>query len=153
LAANAIVEQEVALYYPDLSLNKLTKVNKTLEININDRARSVVLAILAGPPANYSDLWRPFGEDVKFYDSTKQGSVCYINLSREFLSAISSDPEIEKLQIYSIVNSVTLPSLKALQAKKVQFFIENKKIQPGDYKGVLDLSAELSFDASLVLEE
>ena len=150
LTSNAIVAQEVTLYYPDYNLKKLVPINKTLQININDRARSVTLEILSGPPAERPELSKPFADDVKFHDATKQGSVCYVNLSREFLTSLSGDPEIEKLQIYSIVNSLTLPNLKALQAKKVQFFIENKRIS--DYKGGLDLSAELVFDESLIEE-
>ncbi|MCE5230346.1 GerMN domain-containing protein, partial [bacterium] len=71
--------------------------------------------------------------------------IVYIDLNREFLQAPNQSPAMERLAIYSIVNSfmLNLPSLKG-----VQIMIDGQVVRSA--WGWMDISSPLGPDLSLV---
>lgn len=144
------IKQTVTFFYPDYNTKNLKKSDITIDIDVNDSAKNIVDEFFK--PTQAKDIVPSlFSEDVKILSIIKKDTTCYIDLSRSFLTAVSKDETIEKLQIYSIVN--TLTHSKLLNVRQVDFLVENKRIKEGTYGGKLDLTKSFSFNEYLLNEQ
>jgi len=143
-----VVKQKVIIYIPDYTEKHLKEVEMTLDLNVDHPQRNVVENILNGFEIDGQQI-QIFADGIKVKGAeTQSSSVCYIDMSPEFLTNISQDVELEKLQIYSIVNS--LAKLKMKTIKEVQFLVDNKRIDMEKYRGKIDLSVPLTYNEEIV---
>lgn len=142
--------QEVKLYFADLKnmgleveertiqVRRITPVNRDQEL-----AKYLVEELVLGPSTEGLSATIP--SETKINEVVLDRNICYVNLSKEFISKHVDDEFIQKLTIYSIVN--TLTSLDSVS--KVQFLIESEKIE--NFKGGYDLSNPIDPLESLVI--
>lgn len=110
------------LYFADKKKTKL--VREYRKINITDTQpveQYIVSELIKGPRnENNSALLSP---DTGVISVETTEGTCYVNFKQDFISKNMTASEVEKLIIYSLVNSLT----EREHIKNVQFLIEGKK--------------------------
>ncbi|MCR5210400.1 MAG: GerMN domain-containing protein [Lachnospiraceae bacterium] len=131
----------VRLYFADESGRKLESLMQKVEYSANEtKERMIVGRLIAGPDTMGYYPTVPQGTKVNSINVTD--GVCYLDLSKEFLSGeVSVSPEVT---VYSIVNSLAEVS----GVRKVKILVDGKDV--GAYRDSVDLSGMLSRDLSLL---
>lgn len=110
------------LYFADKKKSKL--VREYRKINISDTKpveQYIVYELIKGPKnENLSSL---LSADTGVISVETTDGTCYVNFKQDFISKNLATSDVEKLTIYSIVNSLT----EREHIKNVQFLIEGKK--------------------------
>ncbi len=112
----------VKLYFKSQNENLLDFEQRVVTVpGTKSVEKSVVTELLKG--STNPDLANTIPTETKLIDiEVKDGGVCFVNLSKEFLEKASTDFNTNNFAIYSIVNSLTeLPDITS-----VQFMIEGK---------------------------
>lgn len=112
------------LYFANKKKTKL--VREYRKINITDTQpveQYIVSELIKGPRnANSSAL---LSSDTGVISVETTEGTCYVNFKQDFISKNVSASEVEKLTIYSLVNSLT----EREHIKNVQFLVEGKKTE------------------------
>lgn len=127
--------ETVKLYFANSDYTKLLEERRTIEVNPNEPIEKyVVEQLISGPKEenHYSTI--PTETKIRSINTEKSDSMCYVDLSSEFVSRHIGGEKQELMTIYSIVNSLT--NLETI--KKVQFLIEGEK--QNEFKGNVDFS-------------
>lgn len=112
---NAYAEAEFHLYFANQQGNALVEVSRAVVYNSNiSMERQVMEELVKGPDEQQKDGYSTINPAVSILGVTVTDGVCYVNLSREFLTPLSGvTPEVT---LYSIVNSlVELPNVNKVQ--------------------------------------
>lgn len=121
ISPDKIQQETVVLYFANKD-NKLIaeerniefKQNKTMELHI-------VEELIAGPTKNNALKTIPL--ETKIRNIKTEDSICYVDLSSDFINKMPTNQQQQTLAIYSIVNSLT--NLDTVN--KVQFLIDGEK--------------------------
>ena len=120
---NAYVDAEFCLYFANETGDALTEVNRNVIYNSNiSMEQQVVEELIKGPlkegQTGSEDGYPTINPAVTILGVTVRDRVCYVNLSKEFLTPVYD--VTSQVALYSIVNSlVELPGVN-----KVQFSID-----------------------------
>lgn len=145
IAPEKINYRTMTLYFTDSKGEYLYGEQRLLELKQSqDIEYQIVEQLLSGP--ENANLVSPIPSSTKLINTTTENGICYVNLSSAFLNKGSSSG-VNKLQIYSIVNSLTALD----NVDQVQFYIDGQKVT--DSVGEVDISKELSGDESLIKEQ
>lgn len=140
-------EEPYKIYFADEQGLGLVPEERMIEVGSNQTAeKSIVEQIIKGPSSQ--GLVRTVPPDTKINDVRTDESICYVDLSADFINKFEGGSTAERLAVYSIVNSLTeLPYIK-----KVQFFIDGSKVS--DIKGhLMDISAPFESNKDLILNQ
>ena len=116
---NAYAETEFSLYFANEAGNALTKVKRSVVYNSNiSMERQAVEELIKGPKKGGNDGDEPgyptINPAVTILSVTVKDRVCYVNLSKEFLTPVYE--VTSHIVLYSIVNSlVELPGVNRVQ--------------------------------------
>lgn len=114
---NEYEEAELILYFANEKGNKLKQTMKTIVYDQNIPLEKEVINELIKGPGEGRGLYPTIPSNTKLISVSVKDSVCYVNVSEEFLKL--ENEVSEEVQIYSIVNSLAeLPTIS-----KVQFSI------------------------------
>lgn len=115
---------EIALYFPNTDATKLVKETRIVAQNDNTSLPQLVINELMRDSASvmHDAL---FPENVKLLSVETKDTVCFVNLSKEFLNKRADGESEEIVSVYAIVNSLT--ELEGIT--KVQFLIEGQKVE------------------------
>lgn len=128
--------EQVILYFSDEQELKLVPENRLVEVKQRESLETqIVEQLILGPKEKGHFSTIP--SETKIRNIKTEGSICYVDLSNEFISKNTGGSSADLFTIYSIVNSLT----ELEEVNKVQFLIEGEKIS--DYKGSLDISKPL----------
>ncbi len=125
------------LYFIDKTSNKLVLEQRSnIYANPNiTREYYIVDELIKGTTTEGSYSAIPKG--TKLINVETDNSICYVNLSSDFVSKQPNDEAMNRLSVYQLVNSLTL--LDNVDA--VQIFIDSKKVE--GFKNGVDLSESL----------
>ncbi|MDR1531676.1 MAG: GerMN domain-containing protein [Clostridiales bacterium] len=138
--------QTIKLYFADIKINRLAPEGRMVQVNPDQpREKYVMEQLLAG--TTQSGLSNVIPPETKIISVKTDEGICYVNLSADFISKQSGSPEIVRLSVYSIVNSLT----ELGNVKKVQFWIDNKVVE--GFSGIFDLSKQIDRDESVIRGE
>lgn len=141
LSPDKIEQEKIILYFAN-EQNFLVEEDRNIEAKQNKSLElQIVEELIKGPTLENHIQTIP--QETKIRNIKTEDAICYVDLSNDFISKISNDETLNKLCIYSIVNSLT--ELDAIN--KVQFLIEGEKI---NLYGNLDISKPLGRDESLI---
>lgn len=130
----------ILLYFPSYDVTSLKAEDRLID-NRDSIEKSIVKEIIKGPMTEgKSQIVSP---KTKVKKIKRQGNMVTLNLSKDFLKPINSNPEENYFKIYSIVNSLTeLPGIQY-----VDLYVENKHISKftgyEDYKGLLSRNRKI----------
>lgn len=115
---------QMTLYFAQKGTNYLDTEKRVVSLKENDIVERVILnELISGPTTE--NLVKTIPADTKVLSVETKDSVCYVNLSREFIDKFSGTQNEELLAVYSIVNSLT--ELKNI--KSVQFLVKGEKVE------------------------
>jgi len=117
---NAYETAELVLYFADESGTVLLPEDRTVTYRMDTPVEQLVVEqLIAGPQAaGHKAVISP---DTRLLSVSVNENICYLNLSREFLTAIpDQDPY---LTIYALVNSLS----ELLSVQRVQIAVEGSK--------------------------
>ncbi|MBQ4517413.1 MAG: GerMN domain-containing protein [Clostridia bacterium] len=122
--ADALAEDEsnVTLYFSDLNAEYLVREIRRIKVPRGDSMEKLVLAELINGPKSQNGA-RVIPAETKILSVETKESICFINLSEEFVTKNNVGTSAERLTVFSIVNSLTELS----NIDKVQFLIEGEK--------------------------
>ncbi len=112
---NAYAEAEFHLYFANQQGDALVEVSREVVYNSNiSMERQVMEELVKGPDEQQKGGYSTINPAVSILGVTVTDGVCYVNLSREFLTPMGGvTPEVT---LYSIVNSlVELPNVNKVQ--------------------------------------
>jgi germination protein M len=137
--------QQVKLYFADQT-QLLAAEERYIWVNPDQPVeRYIVEQLISGPDREGSSPTVP--PETKIRSVRTDKGTCYVNLSPEFISRHNGGAVLERLTVYSIVNSLTeLPGVT-----KVQFLIESERVS--DFKGTIDLSKLFERDETVIMGE
>lgn len=144
---NAYAETDFSLYFANEAGNALTKVKRSVVYNSNiSMERQVVEELIKGPQTggeNGDEAGYPtINPSVKILSVTLKDRVCYVNLSKEFLTPVYD--VTSQTVIYSIVNSL----VELSGVNKVQISIEGET--DVTYRDSVSLAAQFERNLDLV---
>jgi len=114
---NTYEKVELNLYFAAESGKQLVKVLRPIEYNSNiSLERLVVEKIIGGPEGE--ELYPTVNPNTKIISITVKDNICYVNLSKEFLTTQSD--VLPEVTVYSIVNSL----IELQSINKVQISVE-----------------------------
>lgn len=131
----------IELYFGSSDNTGLVKEQRMVDIKDNETIEKTVINELLKGPNNEAQRLLP--TDVKLLSVETKDKLCYINLSKEFLS-ISEQKAY--LAVYSVVNTLT----GQWQSNGVQFLIEGERTAG---IGRVSLAEPLRFDGAIVVKE
>lgn len=121
ISPDKIQQETVVLYFANKE-NKLVAEERNIEFKQNKSMElHIVEELIAGPIQNNTLKTIPL--ETKIRNIKTEDSICYIDLSSDFINKMPPDQQQQTLAIYSIVNSLT--NLDAIN--KVQFLIDGEK--------------------------
>ena len=128
----------LVLYFADETKNGLITEKRVVDIKDNESVeKTAVIELLKGPEKKGVKLLE---DSIKVQRVEVKDGICYLTLSKEFLSLPS---ETAELCVYSLVNTLTgLPEISF-----VQFFVEGEK---ADELGDVILTEPFSYNSDLV---
>ena len=115
-------QQYITLYFADSDGAALAEEERKITINEKEKIEMQAMKELIKGPAD-KNLNRTIAAETKILSVETKESVCFVNLSQEFVARHPGGTMGEQLTIYSIVN--TLTSLEGIE--KVQFLVEGQK--------------------------
>ncbi len=120
--AESTKEENLVLYFPDKNAVNLLRVERVAPLIDNSMEKTIVHELIKGP-AN-DDCISTIPAETKIISVETKDSICFVNLSAEFISKHSDGSVAETFTVYSVVNSLT--ELEGVES--VQFLIEGKKV-------------------------
>lgn len=137
---------QVTLYFMNEDRTKLVKEDRTLSLGMTEPlSMAIMKALIEGPKEEGHLPTIPDG--TKVTDIVLEEGVCYVDLSAEFQLNHEGTEQLEKLTIYSVVNSLS----SVRQIDQVQFLINGEKVPY--YKSYVQIDHFLQPDMELVQEE
>ena len=134
---------EVTLFFVNRDGTALRRERRELSLGITDPLfKAVVNALISGPNSSDAIATIPAGTVLK--DIFVKNGVCYVDFNAEFQKNYLGGETLEKLTIYSIVNS--LCSISGIN--KVQILIDGKRVDT--YQFSVSLRNFLDRDLTLV---
>lgn len=123
---NAVFEQNVSFFYPDIADDKLYYEDKTIKFNTNDTTIGVLES--AYKEATKNNLRKVISENSKI-NSMKLGSdnILHIDFNSAFMTEMNAGAMYESLILQSIANTFG----KYYNVDKVSLTIENKIYESG----------------------
>lgn len=135
--------QTVTLYFCDRSGNELVSEQRSLEVKKSITLEyQIVEQLIAGPDKKM--LRNTVPQDTDIRDIKTEDSICYVNLSRDFIDNTPLGVESELVKIYSIVNSLTELS----SVDRVQFLIDGEKVN--EISDGIDFSKPFSRNTEII---
>lgn len=131
----------IELYFGASDNNGLVKEQRMVDIKDNETIEKTVINELLKGPNNEAQRLLP--TDVKLLSVETKDKLCYVNLSKEFLSI---SEEKAYLAVYSVVNTLT----GQWQSNGVQFLVEGERTAG---LGKVSLAEPLRFDGAIVVKE
>lgn len=122
--ADALMQDEsnITLYFSDLNAEYLIPEIHQIKVRRGESLEKLVMqALINGPQSSRNGPTVP--PETKILSIETKDSVCFVNLSSEFVTRNNVGSTAERLTIFSIVNSLTELS----GVDKVQFLIEGEK--------------------------
>lgn len=102
---NAYQEADLILYFANKEGDKLVQTTKSIIYSSNISLEKLVMEqLIKGPSDDNSEVYPAISGSTKLLSITVKDSICYVNLSDQFLK--SKHEVTEEVQIYSIVNSL-----------------------------------------------
>jgi len=136
----------VKLYFSDENAMGLCKEERNIEINEKQSTeRKIVEELIKGP--KNETLVAVIPQETKINNINTEGGICYVDLSKDFISQHNGGSTGELLTIYSIVNSLT----ELDYVKQVQFLIDG--VKETSLAGHVDFSKTFERDESRILKE
>lgn len=121
--AQSMTEQEITLYYSDGNLDYVVpEVRNVVVRNISSIEEYVVEELIKGPGEKGHQRILP--EDLKLLGITREGRICMVNFSRDFLDLIHGSRQTEIQVLYSVTN--TLCSIEGIEG--IQYLVEGKPL-------------------------
>ena len=144
IAPEVVASRDVLVYFADDELMHLVAEERSVEVSLNKpHERYIVEALLKGPQAEHSVPTIP--AETKLRSVYFEGDMCYVDFTQEFVNKFEGGTSMERLMVYSIVNSLT----ELTHIKKVKFLVEGDNIL--DSKNFhLDLSTAFERDAEMI---
>lgn len=134
VSLEAVKYETIKLYFANAEGTGLVLEERQIETNSNkEHVRCIMEQLIAGPDKN-SGLTATVPSETKIRDIKVKDGVCYVDLSKDFITKHTGGSMAELITIKSIVNSLT----EVPEVKKVQFLIEGEKVQ--EFKGHVDFS-------------
>lgn len=115
-------EETLVLYFPDVNFVNLVKCERTAPLIDNSVEKTIVHELIKGPLDGGFVSTIP--AETKVLSVETKDSICFVNLSSEFISKHADGSAAEAFTVYAIVNSLT--ELESIES--VQFLIEGKKV-------------------------
>jgi germination protein M len=138
---NAYEKAQLTLFFANSDGTKLVEVNRTVIYNSNISLEKLVLEQLIQGSTN-SNIFSAINPETKIINVTVKDSICYVNLSEEFLKAVEGVSA--KVTLFSIVDSlVELPGIN-----KVQILITGKT--DITFREIVNLTTFFERDLTLV---
>ncbi len=132
--------EELRLYVVDAEMLHLIPIKiRVRETDLNGEAREVISALIRGFDDN-PKIRRLIPKIRGCMSVRVKGNTAYVNISKSMIKNHPDGRELEKLTVYSIVNSLT--SLSGIN--NVQFTI-NGKIRR-DFMGYMDMRGAFAFE-------
>ncbi len=122
--ADALMQDEsnITLYFSDLNAEYLVPEIHQIKVRRGESLEKLVMqALINGPQSTRNSPTVP--PETKILSIETKDSVCFVNLSSDFIARNSVGLSAERLIVFSIVNSLT--ELSGID--KVQFLIEGEK--------------------------
>ncbi len=139
-----LIEANVKLYFPDEAGEGLNLERRKVLASASTTVEKVVVEeLIKGPKVDKNIAIIP--NDVKVLSAETKNGVCFVNLSKEFISKFSSGSTGENLIIYSVVNSLT----ELDTVSSVQFLIEGEKKEALSH---IAINEPLVRDKSIIVE-
>jgi germination protein M len=132
------------VYFADDQGQGLVPEDCVIQINTNlTDEQYIVERVIQGPRTD--GLFRVIPAETKVFDVKTNDGICYVDLSREFMSRMDGGTAAERLAVYSIVNSLT----ELTGVKKVQLLIEGNKVDSMDH---MDISSPFERNEDIILD-
>ena len=122
--ADTLMEDEanLTLYFSDANAENLIPEIRRVKLRRGDSLEKLVMQeLIRGPESQETGATVP--TETKIRSIETKDSVCFVNLSAEFVTKNPSGISGERMTVYSIVNSLTELS----GVDKVQFLVEGEK--------------------------
>ncbi len=122
--ADTLMEDEanITLYFSDANAENLIPEIRRVKLRRGDSLEKLVMQeLIRGPESQDAGATVP--TETKIRSIETKDSVCFVNLSSEFVTKNPSGISGERMTVYSIVNSLTELS----DVDKVQFLVEGEK--------------------------
>nr|WP_317356951.1 GerMN domain-containing protein [uncultured Tyzzerella sp.] len=142
ISPDKIEREKVTLYFANQN-NKLIEENRHIEVKQNKSMELYIVEELIKGPKNDKNI-KTIPSETKIRNIKTEDSICYVDLSSDFITKLSSNKNEEKLAIYSIVNSLT--NLNTVN--KVQFLIDGEKMNLNNNS--IDISQPLGRYESII---
>ncbi len=136
----------VKLYFSDEQAMGLCAEERDITIKEKESVeRRIVEELIKGPTTD--NLYEVIPPETKINNINTEGGICYVDLSKEFVSQHNGGSTEELLTIYSIVNSLT----ELDQVKQVQFLIDG--VKETSLAGHVDFSKTFERDENRILKD
>ncbi len=136
----------VRLYFSDENAMGLCEEERYIEVNEKQSVEMRIVEELIKGPQN-ERFFSGIPEATKINDIKTENGICYVDLSKEFVSQHTGGSSGESLTIYSIVNSLT----ELDYVKQVQFLIDG--VKETSLAGHMDFSKTFERNESYINEE
>ena len=110
------------LYFANKKKTKLVREYRKISISDTQPVEQYIVSELIKGPKNENNSTL-LSQDTGVISVETTDGTCYVNFKQDFISKNSSNSNVDKLIIYSLVNSLT----EREHIKNVQFLIEGKK--------------------------
>ncbi|MBE7009982.1 MAG: hypothetical protein E7418_00655 [Ruminococcaceae bacterium] len=122
--ADALMQDEsnITLYFSDANAEALVREIRRVKVTRGDSMEKLVVAELIDGPKNQGAV-QTVPKETKILSIETKDAVCFVNLTSDFIPKNTMGTAVERMVIYSIVNSLTELS----NVEKVQFLIEGEK--------------------------
>lgn len=130
-APTDIKKASIVLYFANETGEGLTKERRDVEFPSSNTLEKTVVEELIKGPKNAGNI-AMIPSDVKVISVETKNSVCFVNLSKEFIEKYQGGSAGEILTIYSIVNSLT----ELDTVGSVQFLIDGEKKETFDHMAI-----------------
>lgn len=127
--------RDVVVYFADKSNTTLIREIHSIKVTDRQPLEQYIINELIKGPNDMNSMNRILSPDTVVTSVETTGGICFVNFKSSFIDKNSSTENIEKLIIYSIVNSLT--ELENIQ--RVQFLFDGKKTEKFGSINVSDL--------------
>ncbi len=144
--AGADQTTSITLYFPDMEGKGLVKINRKVKLDARYTDEQLILEeLLQGPKSGDSGVVkRGIPKKTKLLNVVTKDTICYVNLSSEFLEYLEEVPD--ELTVYSIVNSLC----EVAGVRSVEFSVDGVKLE---YYRAMACSELLTFNYDLLVSE
>jgi len=142
-----IITRTFRLYFIDREGEGLVEVEHTVEnVDMDQVERSIVQQLIDGLAGEefYSAI--PF--ETRILEIRTEEGTCFVNLSGDFNARFNGSPELARLMIYSIVNSL-IENIRAV--RRVRFTIDYDMVE--HFHGLTEFNQFFEKDETLVVAE